>query len=179
MKQAIVVTTVPQSGEWLANFFGKLNGYDKYPILAIADYKFELGKIRWMLEHTDVEEFFVLHDTCEIKDISLFDLVFEKYKGKSVALSNSPAMFGMYLGKYRREVLKNMRLPRPATKLANVRYEISFNSEYAKRDPSTVLLFPNFVDNYVFEKKLGRVNMKLENKYLIKWKSTWRPEMIR
>lgn len=179
MNQAILITSVPESGLWLANCLKSFHGYDRYQIVILCDYGFELGKIRWVMHHTDLDEFFLLHDTCEVKDPKMFELAFEKYKGKSVALSDSPAMYGMYLGKYRRKILETMRIPTPKNKLENVQYEIDFNTNYSSKDPEKVLLFNDFRDTYVFERKFGRINMKLENNYLIKWKGTWNPEMIK
>lgn len=179
MKQAIVITSIPESGSWLANCIKSFNGYSKYEIIVLCDYNYELGKLRWIMNNTDLDEFCLIHDTCEVKNPKVFEIMFDKYKGRSVALSDSPTIFGMYLGKYRREILNSMIIPKPKTKLENVKYEISFNNEYAKNDPNAIILFKNFKDNYLFENKFGRVNMKLENKYLIKWKGSWNIEMIK
>ena len=173
MKQVIVIATTPNRYRWLANCLETLKGYDKYPLMVISDFNWELGKIRFVYENTNIDEFFLLHDSCEVKDPSLFDLVFEKHRGESVAFSDHPVVFGMYLGKYRREILEKMDIPIVRDKKGAIYWEEKFNIDYVQLDPATVLLFDDFRHTTIFEEKLGRKNMKVENEYLVKWKGTW------
>ena len=179
MKQAIVIASTPQTSEALTNLIDSLKGYNKYPIIVLIDNTFELGKINYIYHSTDIDEFLLLHDSCEIKDLSLFDIVFEEHRGESVALSDCPCIFGCYLGKYRREVLAKMFIPLPKNKSEAVQYEVEFNKMYIDNEPNFTLLFNDLRDRQVFEEKFGRLNMKLENKYLIKYKGTWSPAMIK
>ncbi len=169
--QAIVVATTPDGGDKLANFMRSLSGYDKYQIVILSDYSFEVGKIKFVVQHTDIDEFLFLHDSCEIKDLSLFDKVF--YSKRSVALSMQPAPFGMYLGKYQRKVLEKMNIPEAKTKLDSVNFEETFNTDYAIKTGGFDVLSPPLANQQVFVQMFGRTNMKLENDYLIKYKATW------
>jgi hypothetical protein len=92
------------------------NGYDKYPILiVICDYKqrdrkifhsikegfahlpvtweqiktnsFELGGLYTAYQKTNYEELLLLSHSCEIINPEIFDLVFQKNRGKSVAFA--------------------------------------------------------------------------------------------
>jgi hypothetical protein len=176
MNQAIVIATTPSS-VWLNLIRDSLKSYSKYPLIILSDYTYELGKIKYIYDHTDIDEFVFLHDTCVIKDLSLFDLCFETYQGISVAFSMCPVKFGMYLGKYRRDTLKRVEIPTPYSKIDSVKYEVSFNNAYCQAEPETVLLFNDFHDVPRFEEKNGRNNMVLENQYLKKYKGTWSMEM--
>ena len=64
---------------------------------------------------TDYEDIFLLSHSCEIKNVKLFDIVFEKYKNKSVAISYMKGYLPFhawecYLGKYRRCILDKLDL---------------------------------------------------------------------
>jgi hypothetical protein len=52
-----------------------------------------------------------------------------------------------------------------------------FTHLYHALDPSTVVLFPDWVDSNHFENKCGERRMKIANEYIIKWKGHWTPEM--
>ncbi|MCH9739509.1 MAG: hypothetical protein K0U38_01520 [Epsilonproteobacteria bacterium] len=176
MQQAIVIATTPSTNPFLQNLLYSINGYDKYPIIILSDYNYELGKIKFMVEHIDFDEFLLLHDTCEIKDTSLFDIVFKLMSGKSVSLSTSPSPCGSYLGKYRREVLEKMTIPKISSKLETVDQEEIFNRSYPDE---WHYLKPTLKNSNIFVNKFGKDVMVLENKYLIKYKSTWTRSQIK
>jgi len=167
--QAIVITTTPDSN-CLSNLLGSL-GKPKYPVVILSDYSYELGKIRFVFEHTDIDEFVLLHDSCEIKDETLFDLAFTS--SLSMSFSASPTDFGSYLGKYQREVLSKTIIPTPTSKLEAVEYEQLFNKQYCLKAGEIAKLEPQLVNSDVFIDKFGKKMMVLENKYLIKYKSCW------
>ena len=99
-----------------------------------------------------------------------FEKVFKDHKGKSVFLENRLCS---YLIKYRREILDKIEIPKMESKADSIHYERIFNHEYWDlEDPEKrVVLFDDFpCATEVFEDKHGRNNMKIENKYLIKWK---------
>ena len=96
----------------LENLLTSFGGYTAYPILVVVcDYKrsdnkifarigerfahlpitwdhietnsFEFGGLYTAYHKTKYEEFLLLSHSCEILNLALFDLVFEKHKGKS------------------------------------------------------------------------------------------------
>ncbi|MEA2037296.1 MAG: hypothetical protein U9O94_07320 [Nanoarchaeota archaeon] len=176
MQQAIVIATTPDSTPFLQNLLFSISGYDEYPIIILSDYSYELGKIKFVMEHTDFDEFLLLHDSCEIKDTDLFRVVFDEMKGKSVSLSKSPRPVGSYLGKYRRSVLEQMDIPIINSKMESVVQEEDFNRSY----PDKWYYLPQSLRNSdVFIDMFGKRVMVLENNYLKKYKSVWRREQIK
>ena len=83
----------------------------------------------------------------------------------------------MFLGKYRREVLNQVPLWIPTSKMQAVEAEMMWPALYAEVE------FPAFIphplhDGRNFVTKNGRLNMKLENDWLIKYKGTWSRAML-
>lgn len=176
MKQAIVIATTPSTYNWLNNLLSTLEGYHEYPIIVLSDYKYELGKINWVMEHTDYDEFFLLQDTCEVVDHSIFDMAFNQFKGRSVAVDPT---FKSYIGKYRREVLSKMVVPIATSKAEAVTYEEDFNFAYLAKDPTTVHLTNDFCHSDTYLEKFDRLNMVIECPWLRKYKHIWNRDMIR
>lgn len=134
---------------------------------------FEIGAIRAALDHTDWDEFILLQDSIEIKNIEIFKILFDDYALQSVSYNPH---FQMYLGKFRREVLNKLTLPVVRTKIEAVRQEELFTNEYKKVDPNIVVFNPRFRDENFYsnwEEIWGRKNLKLEDEYIIKRKGTW------
>ena len=177
MKQAIVIGSTTQTKDWLQNCLNSFGCYDKYPIIVVVNNDFELGKLKWVYDNTDIDEFFLLHDTVEIKDTGLFDLAFN-YDG-SFALSSQPVQMGMFLGKYRREILDKMSIPLTKTKMEAVLQECAFNEQYSKLESKMATIFNPLLNSDKFEEKFGRKNMILENDYIRKYKGTWSFEMVK
>jgi hypothetical protein len=174
--KAVVIATTPDGSSKCSQLLSSLSSYTTHQILVLSDYSWELGKIKFITKHTDIEEFVFLHDSCRVKDPSFLDEVF--LYPYSVAFSNHPCLFGMYLGKYQRSVLKTMDIPVIHTKKEAVDQEILFAHDYTSRDPATILWFDDFSTSDVFEQFAGKQCMKVENQYLIKWKSTWSYDQI-
>lgn len=173
MSKAIVICTTPKSTHWLHNLLDSFQGYDKFPIIILSDYGYELGKINFIHKHTDITEFFFLQDTIEIKNPSIFD------KGFTFAGSVSwDSGFKSYLGKYRREILDKCTIPLPKSKMDSVVFEETFNWEYISKEPKGWTLHDDFSKRDVFEDKFGRKNMIIEDEYLKKYKGTWSRDMI-
>jgi hypothetical protein len=169
-----------------------------YPVIVMCNTK---GKIssrfeivyrdpsNWILSAFDyikenkIDEGFILHDSCEIKDNILFPLVFEQFKGLSVAISPYPVLFGMFIGKYRYEILKDIDIPRVRDKFDEMEQEVEFNNLYSSKEPNKKLLFNDFADKpdewSVYETKWGRKNKILENEYIKKYKATWHRSMAK
>lgn len=175
MKQAIIIGSTTSS-PWLENCLKSFQGYDKYPIIVVINNDFEVGKILDVLKYTDLDEFFLFHDTVEIKDPSFITTAFNIEGG--VSLCDHPTTFGMFIGKYRREILETMDIVPTLTKKDAVIAEMKFNQDYCSREPKLYTLFPDFQNTNIFEEKFGRKNMVLENEYLKKYKGTWHWEQL-
>ena len=176
--QGIVIVTSDETSSFYRDCLSSLENLN-YPKITHRNTKknnsFEIGGIITGMEQFD--EFALLHDTLFIKDLSIFDVVFNKYKNKSVSFGKS---YFMYLGKYRTEVLLRMKLPIVKTKRQAVGQEFIFTENYIKNEEPEkyVELWSDFKNTDQFIVKHGRNNMLIENDYLVKYKGTWKPEMI-
>lgn len=173
MYKAIVICTTPNTEKWLNNLMSTLHGYSNYPIVVLSDFTYELGKINFIHKHTDITEFFLLQDSIEIKDPSIFDKGFN-FSG-SVAWD---AGLKSYLGKYRRIILDQCHIPLPKTKMDTVVFEETFNMEYLSKEKNGWTLHEDFCHSDKFEEKFGRLNMILEDQYLKKYKGCWSRDMV-
>jgi len=139
---------------------------------------FDPGAIVWAMENlAKDDEFFVLHDSCIVKDNLLWKVVFDGYWQDSVALSKEPVMMGMFIGKYRMEICEQLEPPVASTKEDAVKLEESWNNAYCTVEQPILLERP-LVKSDTFEHKHGRDNMVLENRWLKKYKGTWSPEQL-
>lgn len=173
MKKAIIIGTRPDRKEQLRNC---LNSFTTPYDILIADCDgYEVGKLKWVLEKTDIDEFIFLQDTVEVKDAKFIEMCF--FLPQSVSICNYPALFGCYLGKYKRSILEKMNLPDVKDKLGAVEYEMQIGLDYSKFEIPFILFDDlNNVDNYV--DKWDHKVMKIENDYLIKYKSVWNRSML-
>lgn len=141
---------------------------------------FEIGALKALMS-TPYNQFFLLQDSVEIKDHTFLNKAFGMKE--SYALSDYPAPFGMYMGKYTREGLTRsgiQHIPTPKNKHQAVDLEVVFNNHYATRNPWILCEEPlRDNKNGVFEEKFGRNNMILENKYIKKYKGSWSRSMIK
>ena len=179
MKQAIIIVTCNKSNKtFLPDLLQSIVG-TKYPIIIynnmVDTNEFEIGAIKFAIDF-GIDEFFLLHDSVIIKNIDLFDIVFNKYSGSTVYLGSN---FMSFLGKYRSEVLKTLELPSPKTRLDSCVAEFNFLPKYLDSEPNKVELFPDFWKQpEKFEFKHGRENMVIDNDYLIKYKGHWTSSML-
>ncbi|MBP7540365.1 MAG: hypothetical protein KA802_10505 [Saprospiraceae bacterium] len=129
-------------------------------LLAINDWNaWELGGIAQGKKHFD--EFIHIMDSTLIKDMTLFDELF-KIDG-NVFLTNGGYH---YMGKFVSNTLPE--IPKISTKQDAIAYELTWlKKPYTNFEPD----LPVHTD--VFEEKFGQNRMKLENKYIIKWKGTY------
>jgi hypothetical protein len=166
---AIVIATTPGREEWLAQC---LKSIGDRPVIVLSDYTFELGKIRWMYNNTNLDRWLLLQDSVVVKNPQIFDLLFSY--PKSVAVSTCPVKFGMYLGVYHRETLTKVGMPQPISKEEAIHYERVWSDQYCAAEDVPVL-FQDFTDQLSkgTQEIFGRVNLVLENDYLIKYKGTW------
>ena len=172
--KAIVLATAKGRDEWLKGCLASFNGYTEYPILVASEYDYELGKIRWVYEHTNFDEFLLLQDSIILKNTDWIKEVMER-KG-SVSLSGHSPFF-MYMGKYTREGLRRAKIPKITTKYESVTNEFDWTWHYANKNGWSYM-WKDFTDTNVFTTLKGRKNMVLENDHLIKYKGTWSLEML-
>lgn len=174
MKRAIIIPSHPKFEAWLNNCLSFLKE-SKYPIIIVYNSDecnmFEMKAVKVGLE-LGLDEFFVLQDTVEVKNISFFDKIFEM-KG-TVFVNPSGQMF---LNKYVKEDLERVNLPGVNDKYSAVRAETELANNLLVLGNVTVL-FPDFIDNLKREDKFGRTNMVIENDFLKKYKGTWCTSMI-
>lgn len=170
----IVIGTTPGREEWLQQCLASI----QHPVLVLSDFTFELGKIKWVFENTKIQRFMFLQDSVVIKNQSLFDLLY-KDKG-SIALTNDPGMYGMYLGVYERNILEKIEIPLPKNKSESIAYELSWTESYCKAARNIRLAFTDFSDSRSKEKTVlfGRENLVLENDFLIKYKGNWGQSVV-
>lgn len=139
---------------------------------------FDPGAIVWAMENLDKDdEFFVLHDSCVVKDNLLWKVVFDGYWQDSVALSKEPTFMGMFIGKYRMEIVSKLEKPIATDKETAVKLEESWNREYCKLE-QPILLDSALSRSDVFETRHGRDNMVLDCRWLTKYKGTWSPGQL-
>jgi len=178
LKRGIVITTSEHTKDWLPECVASLG--TKYPILVVGNnYKselvnvvndwngFELGGILRGAEHFD--EFIHLMDTCIVNDQTILDELFE-HNG-SVYLCDG---FFSYLGKYRKEILDKIGIPKINSKGEAIEMERAWNRKYLDADSDSVQYIPELpIHTSVFVEKHGRKNMVLDNGKIIKFKGTW------
>ena len=169
----VVVNAIKETPpEWLQRLYA-LTGEQRWHLWGNDFDGYEIGAIEATLEHTNWDEFIFLQESIEVKDQSLFKKLFDEYPNQSVAYNPH---FQMYLGKFRREILNNLKLPLVRDKIEAVRQEELFTRDYWNADPTTQVFNPNFKDENFYhnwEEMWGRKNLKLEDDYIIKRKGTW------
>lgn len=165
----IVIATTPGRQDWLKQC---LNSISK-PVLVLSDFTFELGKINWIFNNTKIDRFMFLQDSIIIKDERIFELLYED-KG-SIALTNDPCMYGMYMGIYERKILEKINIPIPKSKAESIQYELTWTEAYCKAAGNVRLAFTDLSDSRAKRKEVvfGRENLVLENDFLIKYKGNW------
>ena len=170
--KAIIIATTKNRSEWAKQCYDSLNGYTRYPVIILDHYEYELGKIRWVIENTNLDEFILLQDSVVLKSTEWLDEVFD-HNG-SVSFAKRP--FFMYLGKYRRTALEQNGMPTVSSKQQSVDYEDTWTKAYAENE-NFITLF-DLSDTNHFQEHLGRNNMIIENDKLVKYKHIWSDDMI-
>ena len=171
VNEAIVVATSEGRDAWLQQCLSSLGDL---PYIVVSTDGFELGKLAWVYENTNLDRWFFLQDSIVIKKKELFDLGFSF--SKSVAVSDCPVKFGMYLGIYTRSTLQQLGIPKTNNKEEAIHHEWCIAKNYCQIENDIPTLFPDFHDRNAKGTTMlfGRENLVLENDYLIKYKGTWR-----
>lgn len=146
---------------------------DDIPVMVVSQYPFELGKIRWVLEYTDVERFWFLQDSVLIHEPAFLRAGLAL--NGAVSLCQDPRPLGMYMGVYDRSVLTEVGVPEVTTKEESIRLEIDWTCRYLTAAGSVEVMFPEFADRNAIgvTKRHGRDNLVLHNDSLTKFKGTW------
>ena len=165
----IVIATTPGREDWLKQCLASISK----PVLVLSDFTFELGKINWIFNKTKIDRFMFLQDSVIIKDEKIFELLYQD-KG-SIALTNDPGMYGMYMGIYERKILEQIEIPIPKSKNEAIQYELTWTDTYCKAARNVRLAFTDLTDNRAKRKQVifGRENLVIENDFLIKFKGNW------
>jgi hypothetical protein len=170
MKRGIVITTHKSTQQFLLDLLVSLQDC-KYPIVITYNTNEDNQYERRGLEigRDLFDEFIYLHDTVIIKDLQLFDKLFEH----SGMLSIAPN-FLMYLGKYESQRLREVSIPLVWDKQGAIAME------FWLRQVFQVPCFDDtFIDgNHTFEEKYGKTRMVLENQYIKKYKSCYDISMV-
>ena len=167
----IVIATTPQRENWLSQCLSSITK----PVLVLSDWTFELGKINWIYKNTTIKRFMFLQDSVIIKNENIFDLLNEE---GSIALTNDPRTYGMYMGIYERKHLSKIPIPIPLTKKESIEFEISWTQLYCETAKDVKVAYPELCDKNAQRKEVlfGRENLVLENDFIIKYKGNWGQE---
>lgn len=167
----IVVSTTPGRELWLTDCLRSI----QRPVLVISNFNYELGKIKFIYDNTNLPFFLLLQDSVIVKNDKFFDLMFDAAKMGSAAVTNDPYIFGMYMGVYTRQTLTQTGIPSCNSKQEAIEYEISWHERYVNFEPTVPTVFPNLNDRQSTRQEFrhGRLNLVLENDYLIKYKGNW------
>ena len=166
MSQGIVIGTTVDGQRWVDQLYASIR--TDYPVVKVRAWELDCilyGAGRF-------EEFVFLPQSTEVLDNDLWRVVFDQYAGSSVSLAQHPDMFGMYLGKYRSEVVRCLELPMVRDKRDAIYWEDRWTVPYLEIDPNVVVL-DDLPHSDVFEEKFGRMNMVVSGKYLRRWKGSW------
>jgi FkbM family methyltransferase len=186
VKRGIVVTTSAYTKDFLKPLLESIKNV-KYPILVVSNNNYnptdiissiawngpdsvdliineqnlwELGGIQRGKENFDV--FCHIMDSTLIKDITMFDKLFEFAPGENVVLTKGNFH---YMGKF--ETAKLPNLPQVTSKDVAIMLEAHWLKFYREFKPDLP------VESDVFEIVHGQRRMRLENEYMVKWKGTF------
>jgi hypothetical protein len=169
VRQAIVISTAPGREAWVKDCLEPL----KSDTIVVSTGGFELGKIKWVYDNTNLDKFLFLQDSIVVRnEQALLELL--DFDG-SVCLMDVPQCFGSYLGIYERKILEKINIPEVKTKEEAIFQEINWTSQYVASCDH--LYHPNPpIQHHIVETvvKNGRENLFYLNRFYEKWKGTWR-----
>lgn len=165
-----IVGTTPGRENWLAQCLVSLFGRDVL-VVSLED-GFELGKIKWVYDHTDLDRFLFLQDSVEVLSQGFWEYL-NAFDG-SASLLCEPMRYGSYMGIYERKVLDLLEWPTVETKLDSIAQEVGWTQDYVRAAGDVPTIFRDLKDSNGYEKEhFGRNNLVLENQYFRKYKGTW------
>lgn len=173
----VVISSGTGRGHWVADCLNSIKRGDVTVCLSRTDG--ELGAIRMIHEGTKWSRWLMLQDSCMVLHDEFFTMI-DQSQG-SLLIAPRPSM---YLAVYEREIIDVIGIPDVP---AGVDREIAITNETVWMDryneahqmlrgTPVPVLFPDFTDANASrqEHHHGRINLVLENKYLRKYKGTWR-----
>jgi hypothetical protein len=165
----IVIGSSEGREKWLADCTASISQEH----IAVVSYGFELGKIAWVMANTNADRFLFLQDSWVVKDEDFWGLL-DEYTG-SVAITSDPYFYGCYAGVYERTVIEQIGIPVISDKRDAIAHEIDWHKRYVEVAGKPAVLFPELTDanSTRQEERHGRMNLVLENQYLVKYKGTW------
>lgn len=169
-----VIGSSPDRAEWAAECSASI----RREHIVVSNFGYELGKIRWVMENTNVDRFLFLQDSWVIKSDKFWGLI-DQFGG-SIALNRDPYFFGCYAGVYERWVVERVGIPWVENKQHSILLEIDWHRQYVDVAGEPTVLFPELTDKNAagVVKRHGRDNLLLENEFVQKWKGTWRFDQI-
>jgi hypothetical protein len=172
MKTAVVVATTPGRSQWVNDCLASIT----LPSLVVSGFGYELGKLKWVYDNTDIDKFVFLQDSVIIRDnellLSLFDI-----EGSSCLFEDYNCLNG-YLGVYERSTLNTLEIPEVRNKREAVHYEHHWTWEYIQHCEVFSHPISKNVTQIETLFKHGRANQVTVTPLLEKWKGTWTPSMI-
>jgi len=167
VKDGIIVGTAPGRERWLNDFMESI----KLPCIVLTVDGYELGKIKWAYENTNLDRFIFLQDSIVIRNNELLSSIFNV--PGSACLMCDPDHYGSYLGLYERSVLDKVGIPVANTKSDAIKYEWEWTKKYAAACSNFdhPLNLNHQIVYTVY--KHGRDNMLYVNDLYEKWKGDW------
>ena len=134
----------------------------------------EAGAIQLMNEQAppEITEFVFLQDTWEFKPDKFQDFWQHQVNalGHTIWFTQNRQM---YAGKFRRETLNAMPpWDWPTCKQKAIQMERAWQESYSNHDNTVPILWPQIPDGKEEFEKFGRMNVRCENEWLLKWKGT-------
>jgi len=172
LKQGIVVATSQGRESWVREILESITA----PCLVLSMPGFELGKLEWVFNNTDLDRFIFLQDSLVIRDEEMFETLFAT-PGSSCIMCD-PGHFGSYLGLYERTTLSEVGFPICHTKEDSIRNEIEWTEKYM--DVAGEISHPlGIMHNEVITvRKFRRENRVYINEFYEKWKGDWNQKTI-
>lgn len=163
----IVIGAARDRSGWLAGLLATVD--TDYPVVIDWTWEFELHSIA--LGARSFQEFVFLPYSTEVLDNGLWGLVFDRYQGTAVSLSQTPGPFGMYMGKYLADDVGRLGCPTVPSKEAAVELEVDWCRGYAELHRYVTL--GDLPHSGIFVERHGRLNMVVENAWLRRFKGSW------
>ena len=124
MKEAVVISTSPGRAHWVKDCFDSIS----VPSIVVSGGGFELGKIKWVYENTNIDRFIFLQDSIVIRNNDLLMSVFDT--NGSSCLMCDPDHMGSYMGLYERKTLDKIEIPNISSKAEAILNEIEWTKKY-------------------------------------------------
>ena len=166
----IIIGTAPGREAWLADCLASIPG----DVIVVRCDGYEPGKIKWVLDHTNIDRFWFLQDSVVIHDPTFLTVGLNVTGATS--LCACPREYGSFMGVYDRHILEQVGIEPAQTKADAIAMEISWTSAYVQAAGGCAVMFPDLSDANAtgIEPRHGRENLVLSNEAITKYKGTWK-----